>query len=70
MVSGYPISTSFSQVDGWSTDPQILGCHNLVSEPRFVNTYGLIGMGLDHCIHCAFKCLVLNMLPDGVLHVV
>ena len=24
-----------------------------------------MGMGIDHCIHCAFKCLVLKMLPDG-----
>ena len=27
MVSGYPTSTSFLRVDGWSTDPQVLGCH-------------------------------------------
>ena len=26
-----------------------------------------MGMGLDHFIHCAFSCLVLNMLHDCVL---
>ena len=25
MVSSYPTSTSFPQVDGWSTDPRVLG---------------------------------------------
>ena len=28
-VSRHPISTSFPQVDGWSTDPQVLGHHTL-----------------------------------------
>ena len=27
-ISGHLISTSFSQVDGWSTDPRVLGLHN------------------------------------------
>ena len=27
MISGYPISISFPLVDGWSTDPRVLGCH-------------------------------------------
>ena len=27
MVSGHPTSTSFSQVDNWSTDPWVLGHH-------------------------------------------
>ena len=27
MVSSYPIFTSFPRVDGWSTDPQVLGRH-------------------------------------------
>ena len=26
VVSGYPTSTRFSQVDGWSTNPRVLGC--------------------------------------------
>ena len=26
-VLGHPIPTSFSQVDGWSTDPRVLGRH-------------------------------------------
>ena len=26
-VSGHPISTSFSQVDGWSIDPRVLERH-------------------------------------------
>ena len=29
-----------------------------------------MGMGIDHCIHCAFKCLVLKMLLDSVVCVV
>ena len=28
----------FLRVDGLSTDTPILGCHSLVSEPRFINT--------------------------------
>ena len=28
MVLGHSISMSFLQVDGCSTDPQVLGCHN------------------------------------------
>ena len=27
MVSGYSTSTSFLRVDGWSTDPRVLGRH-------------------------------------------
>ena len=27
VVSGYPTSTSFSWIDGWSTDPRVLGRH-------------------------------------------
>ena len=30
-VSGHPISTSFLQVDGWSTDPRVLGRHIILS---------------------------------------
>ena len=26
-VSGHPIFMSFSQVEGWSTDPRVLGRH-------------------------------------------
>ena len=29
VVSGHPISTSFSQVEGWSMDLRVLGFHNL-----------------------------------------
>ena len=29
-----------------------------------------MGMGLDHCIHCAFHVLCFNMLHDCVLCVV
>ena len=29
VVSGHPISTSFPQVEGWSTDPRVLGRHNM-----------------------------------------
>ena len=28
MVSGYPTFTSIPRVDGLSTDPRVLGCHN------------------------------------------
>ena len=38
VVSGHPISISFSQVDGWSMDLRFLGHHSLVSEPRYTNT--------------------------------
>ena len=34
---------------------------------RYAITLDFMGMGLDHCIHCAFSCLVLNMLHDSVL---
>ena len=37
-VSGHPISMSFPQVDGWSTDPKFLGRHTLVSELRYTIT--------------------------------
>ena len=30
MVPGYPTSTSFSRVDGWSTDPRVLGRHRYI----------------------------------------
>ena len=28
VVSSYPISTSFPRVDGWSTNPRVMGHHN------------------------------------------
>ena len=34
VVSGHPKSTEIPRVDGLSTGPSDLGCHNLVSEPR------------------------------------
>ena len=37
-VSGHLISTNLSQVDGWSTDPRVLGRHSLVSELRYTST--------------------------------
>ena len=37
-VSGHPISMSFSQVDGWSTDPRVLG-HHINSEMHSVMRY-------------------------------
>ena len=30
-VSGHSIFTSFLQVDDWSTDPRVLGCHSFTS---------------------------------------
>ena len=33
MVSGYPTSTSFPRVDGWSIDPRVLGHHKVTSFP-------------------------------------
>ena len=47
----------FSRVDGWSTDPRILGRHSLVSELRYTNTLGLASMGLDNGIYGAFHVL-------------
>ena len=38
VISGHPIFTSFSQVDGWSMDPRVLGHHNLASELRYTST--------------------------------
>ena len=57
----------FPWVDGWSTDPRVLGCHSLVSELRYTITLGLMGRGLDHCIRYAFHVLCPNMLHDCVL---
>ena len=37
-VLGHPISTSFSQVDDWSTDLLVLERHSLVLELRYTNT--------------------------------
>ena len=54
MVSGYKIQMSIPQVDDWSTDPRILGCHSLVSEHRLCHYLGLDGMGLEHCMHCLY----------------
>ena len=34
----YGIHGYFVRVDGWSTGPQILGHHSLVSETRYMNT--------------------------------
>ena len=67
MVLSYMISIGFPWVDDWSTDPRVLERHGLVSEHRYAITKGLMGMGLDHCIHCAFHVLCLNMLHDCVL---
>ena len=39
---GYPTSTNIPQVDGLSTDTPVLGRHSLVSELRFINTWGLM----------------------------
>ena len=38
VVLGYRTSTSLPQVDGLSTDPRVLGRHNLVSELRYTST--------------------------------
>ena len=34
VILGHPKSTGILLVDGLSTGPSNLGCHNLVSEPR------------------------------------
>ena len=36
MVSGYPKFTSFPQVDGWSTNPRVLGRHIIFSLSLFL----------------------------------
>ena len=43
--------------------------HNGVVSSYTIST-GLMGMCLDHCIHCAFPVLCPNMLHDYVLCVV
>ena len=68
-VSGHSISTSFLQVDGWSTDPRVLGCHNLVSELRYMNTYGLRGMVLGHDIYGAFDTSITAWYQSLGIHV-
>ena len=50
MVSGYPTSTNFLLVDGLLTDPRDLRCHSLVSELRYTNTLGSLGIGLEHAV--------------------
>ena len=35
MLLGYPTSTSFLPVDDWSTDPRVLGCHNIYDWEHF-----------------------------------
>ena len=37
MVLGYPTSTSFPRVDGWSMDPRVLGCH-ISSDPDLLQS--------------------------------
>ena len=39
MVSGYLTSTSFPRVDGWSTDPRVLGRHNRLKPLQNFNTF-------------------------------
>ena len=41
---------NFSAIDGWSTEPWVLGRQNLVSLLRYMNTQDLIGMGLRHAV--------------------
>ena len=36
-VSGHPISTIFPHVDGWSTDPRVLGASHLTKYQTFEN---------------------------------
>ena len=38
VVLGHPKSTTIPRVDGLSTGPLDLGCHNLVSELKYTNT--------------------------------
>ena len=48
VVLGNPKSTEIPQVDGLSTGPPDLGCHNMVSELRYTITCGMLGMGLGY----------------------
>ena len=41
-VSGHPISTSFPQVDSWSTDPRVLRCHRFYGQ--FKGLFGAVFM--------------------------
>ena len=50
VVSSYPTSTNLPRVDELSTDPRVSGRHSLVLEPRCMNTYGSMGIGLGHVV--------------------
>ena len=64
MVLGYPTSASFPRVDGWSTNPWVLGRHSLVSELRYTSTLGLRGMGLGQEIYGEFGTNVIAWYPS------
>ena len=49
---------------GYQRDPYVLGCHSLVSEPRYTSTEGLVGMGLGHVFivqRLGHECLGLDV---------
>ena len=47
---GTPDIHRFSQVDGLSTGPPGMGCHNMVSELRYTITCSVLGMGLGYVV--------------------
>ena len=53
VASGNPTSTCIPRVDGYSTDPRVLGRHSLVSELRYTITCSVLGMGLGYAIFSA-----------------
>ena len=58
VVSGHPKSTRFHRLTGCQWDPQVLGCHSLVSELRYINIYDSIGTSLDHAFVVHFDDLI------------
>ena len=38
-ISSHPISTSFLQIDGWSMDLQVLGCHTCTPHSWHQSTF-------------------------------
>ena len=63
----YRVTRYLQAFHGLMGDQRILGRHISVSKHRYAITKGLMGMGLDHCIHYEFHALCLNMLHDYVL---
>ena len=65
MVLGYPTSISFLLVNGWSTDPRVLGHHSVLLAPGLVK----IGGSVRYCLitakawsHSSFQPAILALI--------